>query len=70
MCYSREMADKQLSVILHRILRVKFDLNRNRKSHLWFSKEIDQKLWRKTGKNTEGEMVVCSDGARGLSELP
>ena len=44
MCYSREMADKQLSVILHRILRVKFDLNRNRKSHLWFSKEIDQNL--------------------------
>ena len=44
MCYSREMADKQLSVILHHILRVKFDLNRNRKSHLWFSKEIDQNL--------------------------
>ena len=42
MCYSREMADKQLAVILHRILRVKCDLNRNRKSHLWLSKEIDR----------------------------
>ena len=44
MFYSREMADKQLGVILYRILRVKCDLNRNRKSHLWFSEEIDQNL--------------------------
>ena len=37
------MMDKQLAVILHRILRVKCDLNRNRKS-LRFSKEIDRYL--------------------------
>jgi len=47
------MADKQLAIILHRILRVKCDLNRNRKSHLRFNKEIDRHLgeikkrWRK-----------------------
>ena len=34
--YSREMADKQLVVILHYILRVNCDLNRNRKSNLRF----------------------------------
>ena len=40
--YSREMVDKQLAVILHRISRVKSDLNRNRKSHLRFNKKIDR----------------------------
>ena len=36
------MVDKQLAAILHRILRVKSDLNRNRKSHLRFNKETDR----------------------------
>ena len=39
--YSREMVDKHLVVILHGILRVKCDLNLNRKSHIQFSREID-----------------------------
>ena len=38
------MVCKQLAVILHRILSVKCDLNRNRKSHLRFNKEIDRHL--------------------------
>ena len=42
--YSREMMDKELAVILHRILSVKCDLNRNRKSHLRFNKETDRHL--------------------------
>ena len=49
--YSWEMADKQLAVILHHILRVKCDLHRNRKSR---HRLIDiLAKWRKT---TEGEM--------------
>ena len=32
--YSRKMVDIQLAIILHRILRVKCDLNLSRKSHL------------------------------------
>ena len=36
--------DKQLAVILHRILRVECNLNRNRKSHLLFNKETDRHL--------------------------
>ena len=43
--YSRKMVrNKQLAVILHRILKVKCDLNRNRKSHLRFKKETDRHL--------------------------
>ena len=42
--YSREMVDKQLAVIFYCILSVKCDLNRNRKNHLRFNKEIDQHL--------------------------
>ena len=42
--YSRKMVDIQLAIILHRILRVKCDLNLNRKSHLRFNKEIDRHL--------------------------
>ena len=68
--YSRGMVDKQSSVILHHILRVKCDLNRNSKSHLRFNKEIDRHLGEIRKKKTEGEMVVSSDGSRGLFELP
>ena len=64
------MVDKKLAVILHHILRVKCDLNRNRKSHLRFNKEIDRHLGEIRKKKTEGEMVVSSDSARGLFELP
>jgi len=64
------MADKQLVVILHHILRVNGDFNRNRKSHLRFNKEIHRHLGEIRQKKTEGEMVVSSDGARGLFELP
>ena len=42
--YSLKMVDIQLAIILHRILRVKCDLNLNRKSHLRFNKEIDRHL--------------------------
>ena len=38
------MVDLQLTIILHRILRVKCDLNLNRTSHLRFNKEIDRRL--------------------------
>ena len=62
--------DKQVAVILHRILSVKCDLNRNRKSHLRFNKEIDRHRGDIRKKKTEREMVVCSNSARGLSELP
>ena len=46
------MVDKQLAVILHHILRVKCDLNRNRKNHHRFNKETDRHLGeiRKKGK--------------------
>ena len=42
--YSQEMMDEQLAVILHHIFRVICNLNRNRKSHLWFNNETDQHL--------------------------
>ena len=38
------MVDIQFTIILHRILRVKCDLNLNRKSHFWFNKETDRHL--------------------------
>ena len=55
---------------LHLMLGVKCDLNRNRKNHLLCNKEIDGHLGEIRKNKTEGEMVVCSDGAGGLSELP
>lgn len=68
--YSREMVDKQLAVILHRILSVKCDLNRNRKSYLRFDKEIDRHLGEIRKKRRKEKWFFAADGARGLSECP
>ena len=58
--YSREMADKQLAFILHHILRVKCDLNRNRKSRHRLTKETHRHL---------GEMRK-KDGRRNVHSRP
>ena len=54
------MMDKQLAVILHRILRVKCDLNRNRKSHLRFSKETDRYLGEIRRKRRKGKWLFAA----------
>jgi len=55
--YSREKADKQLAVI-------------SCTESLRFNKKIDRHLGEITKKKAEGKMVVISDGAHGLSEVP
>ena len=57
--YSREMADKQLAVILHHILRVKCDLNRNRKSHHRLM-ETDRHLGEMRKKDGRRNVTQCS----------
>ena len=66
--YSREMADKQLAVILHHILRVKCDLNRNRKSHHRLSKETDRHLGEMRKKDGRRNVTQCS--VNNFKELP
>ena len=58
--YSRKMVDIQLAIILHRILRVKCDLNLNRKSHLRFNKEIDRHLGKKRKKRRKEKWLFAA----------
>ena len=62
------MADKQLAVILHHILRVKCDLNRNRKSHHRLSKKTDRYLG-EMGKK-EGRRNVTQFSLNNFKERP